>query len=617
MSTNAIDIALLTDNVIQQNELLNLQNQILDEIVKSQKPSQQLLDDLCRCAEALVPNALASIMLFDETLSALTVKAAPSAPAAVIADLQGLKPALDGGSCGHAVFTGEATYVCNTLQDNRWAGIKNVAEKYQIAACWSQPIFYEDDTAVGSFALSSFEIGEPGPFQKNLLQVCSNLVSIILHRNDQQEKLWQIAHHDALTGLPNRHFIDSQIQHAISNAQRNQNSLALMFIDMDNFKDINDSYGHDFGDEVLLASMEWIKSCLREGDIVARHGGDEFLLILENINDKFAIEVVAEKIQRQFSGQMEINGRKLTVHFSIGISLYPDDGKTSAELMKNADIAMYQAKASGKNSIQYFRKELGEKILQKVQLEQEIREAIIKDEFELYFQPQYRGDSHVIESLEMLIRWNHPRRGFLLPGEFIPVAEQSHLINELSRNIFTKACLQGVQWIKQGYRLPMISLNLSVAQLKSGCAQWLQQLLTETRFPVQKLELEITETLLMKRGDEGITELKIMRDMGVSLAMDDFGTGYSSLSQLKNLPIDKLKIDRSFVKNLEQDVKDQALVKTVITLGKNLGMSVVAEGVENRQQQDILLQSGCDLIQGYYRQRPASVAQIELMLERV
>ncbi len=616
MSTHAIDIALLTDNISQQNDLLNLQNQILDEIVKSQKSSQALLDDLCRCAEALVPNALASIMLFDEPQSTLTVKAAPNVPIPVINDLEGLKPALDGGSCGHAVFTGEATYVCNTLQDKRWGGIKSVAEKYQITACWSQPIFFEDETAIGSFALSSFEIREPTAFQKGLLQVCANMVSIILYRNDQQEKLWQIAHHDALTGLPNRHYIDSQIQHAISNADRNQNCLALMFIDMDNFKDINDSFGHDFGDEVLLRSMELIKSCLREGDIVARHGGDEFLLILENINDQLAVEVVADKILRKFSEQMEIEGRRLTVQFSIGVSQYPDDGKTSAELMKNADIAMYQAKASGKNAIQYFRKELGEKILQKVQLEQEIREALTRDEFELYFQPQYRGDSSDIESLEMLIRWNHPTRGFLLPGAFIPIAEQSQLINELSRVIFKKACSQGVIWIEQGYILPNISLNLSVAQLKKGCSEWLVQLLDETKFPVQNLELEITETLLMNRGDEGMVEINKMRDMGVSFAMDDFGTGYSSLSQLKKLPIDKLKIDRLFVMNIEQDEKDQALVKTVITMGKNLGMSVVAEGVENRQQQDILLQLGCDLIQGFYRQRPVSVSEIEQLLER-
>ena len=615
-STTAIDIALLTDNVAQQNDLLSLQNQILDEIVKSQTGSQTLLDDLCRCAEALVPDALASIMLFDDAQASLTVKAAPNVPRVVIDDLQGLKPALDGGSCGHAVFTGEPTYVCNTLQDERWGGLRNVAEKYNIIACWSQPIFYDDAIAIGSFALSSFATREPSEFQKSVLKVCANLVSIILHRKAQQEQLWQIAHHDALTGLPNRHYVESQIQHAISNASRNDNCLALMFIDMDNFKDFNDSYGHDFGDMVLLYSMEKIKSCLREGDIVARHGGDEFLLILENINDRLAVEVIAKKILGSFAHQMEVDGRKVMVHFSIGVSLYPDDGNTSSELMKSADIAMYQAKASGKNSIHYYHKELGAKIMQRVQLEQEIREALVQDQFEPYFQPQYLADSDDIESLEMLLRWNHPARGFLLPGEFIPIAEQSQLIKELSKAVFYKTCLQGVDWIKRGFRIPRISLNLSIAQLTDGCAEWMSQLLVETGFPARYLELEITETLLMKRGAEGIAELNKIREMGVSLAMDDFGTGYSSLSQLKLLPIDKLKIDRSFIKHLESDASDQTIVKTIITLGKNLGMRIVAEGVETAQQQEIILQLGCDMIQGFYRQRPANRQKIEQLLKK-
>ncbi len=617
MSTSALDIAQLTTNISHQNELLNLQNQILDEIVKHTKKSQDLLDDLCRCAEALVPGAIASVMLFDEVKDSLQIEAAPNVPEQVIHDLQGLKPAPDNGSCGNAVFTGEATYVCNTLQDDRWGNLKEIAKKYQIAACWSQPIFYEDRHPIGSFALSSFEIREPTDFQKSILQVCSNMVSIILHREAQQEQMWKIAHHDALTGLPNRHFIDSQIQHAISNADRNGNYLALMFIDMDNFKDINDSYGHEFGDEVLLRSMDVIKKSLREGDIVARHGGDEFLLILENISDKLAVEVIAEKLLHNFSMLMEIAGRKISVQFSIGVSLYPDDGSTSAELMKNADIAMYQAKAVGKNSVQYFRKSLGEKILRKVQLEQEIREALVRDEFELYFQPQYLEAGDQIESLEMLIRWNHPERGFLLPGEFIPVAEQSQLITELSKVVFYKACRQGVDWLERGFRLPNISLNMSVAQLTKGFSEWIEQLLLDTRFPAHKLELEITETLLMKRGGIGIEELNKVRNMGVSLAMDDFGTGYSSLSQLKQLPINKLKIDRSFIMNLDQDESDQTIVKTVITMGKNLGMRIVAEGVENQQQQDILLQLGCDMIQGFYRQRPASVQQIESLMESV
>lgn len=616
MSTTAIDIAQLTDNKDHQNDLLILQNQIFDEVVRGQKQSQELLDELCRCAEGLVPDALASIMLFDENSDKLKVEAAPNIPNLVVAELRGLRPSLESGSCSHAVFTGEPTYVSNTLKDKRWKNIRNLAEKYQIAACWSQPILLDDEAPIGSFALSSFATREPDEFQKNVLHVCSNLVSIILYRKAQEEKLWQIAHHDALTGLPNRLYVDSQLQHAISNAGRNNNCLALMFIDMDNFKDINDSYGHDFGDVVLLQSMELLKSCLREGDIVARHGGDEFLLILENFRDKLAVETIAKKILRTFRKPLLIEGRRVPVHFSIGICLYPDDGQTSSELLKNADIAMYQAKASGKNSIQYFKKELAEKIMRKVQLEQEMREALALDEFEIYFQPQYLHDGKAIDSLEVLLRWHHPLRGLLLPESFIPVAEQSQLINEVTQMVFIKALQQGARWIKAGLEIPRLSINLSSVRIANDCTERLKVLLQEFNYPATKLELEITESLVMKRGDVGINELAAARDMGVSLTIDDFGTGYSSLGQLKKLPINKIKIDQSFISNLCEDDDDQAIVKTMIAMGHSMKIQMVAEGVETAEQQDFLLENGCEVIQGNYRQPAVPAAEIESLMIR-
>lgn len=513
-------------------------------------------------------------------------------------------------------FHKKPTYVCNTRVDDRWSDAKSIADKYKIAACWSQPIFNKNNQVIGSFALSSFEKRAPNDFQKNLLRVCSNLVSIILNKQEQENKLWEIAHHDALTGLPNRHFIDTKIKTAIQYSQENNTPFALMFIDMDNFKDINDSYGHSFGDKVILHSMSIIKSCLREGDIIARHGGDEFLLILENINNHLTIESIGQKILSQFRAPILIGNQKIIVHFSIGISLYPNDGLTSAELMKNADIAMYQAKAAGKNALHYFEKSLGEKIIRRMLLEQEMREALANDEFELYYQPQYIGDSNQIQSLEVLTRWNHPTKGFILPDEFIPIAEKSRLIIELSQAIFEKACLQGSEWISRGYDLPKLSLNLSTAQLTPGFSTWLISLINQTKFLAEHIELEITETLLMKHAEEDIEELNKIRDAGISLAMDDFGTGYSSLSQLKNLPIDKLKIDRSFVQNIEKDENDQTMIKTIITMGKNLGMKIVAEGVETKKQQKILLDHSCDMIQGFYRQRPVNAQQIEKILDK-
>ena len=614
MSNSSLNISQLTENTSQQNKLLNLQNQILDDVVKGEKSFHELLDSLCLCAEGLVQGSLSSVMLLESDLK-LSVKSAPSAPQSVIDDLSGLTPSAESGSCGNAVFSGEPTIVKNTYTHSCWSGIRNIAETYKIAACWSYPIFYQDE-AIGSFALSSFEHREPNEFQQNILKVCANLVSIILQRKEQEDKLWEMAHYDALTGLPNRLLLSSQLGHAIQNANRNKNRLALMFIDLDNFKNINDSFGHDFGDRVLLSAMKLIRECLREGDIISRHGGDEFLLLLENLGNKMAVETIAKKILNAFQKPIIIDEKKISVQFSIGISLYPDDGKNSDELIKNSDIAMYQAKACGKNNIQHFDSALANKIHQKVILEQQLREALLNEEFELYYQPQYVAESDEIDSLEVLIRWNHPERGMLLPREFIAIAEQSSLISDISIFVFKTACTQGVEWISQGYHIPRIAINFSTSQLTECCAERLDLLLAKTGLPADKIEIEITETLIINRGTKGIDELNKMRSLGVSLAMDDFGTGYSSLSQLKQLPMNKLKIDGSFITNLVMDKGDQTIVKTIIAMGKNLDMKIVAECVETEQQQQLLLQYGCDLIQGYFRCRPVPVSEISSLLQK-
>lgn len=576
---------------------------------------QALLDNLCVSAETLTPNSLASISMMDENDRHLQVLAAPSAPPAVLQDFSGLQPSVGAGSCANTIFTAQPTYVSNIHLDPVWSHVQSLALKYELSACWSHPVFLSSETACGSFALSSPETREPNAFQRDLLRVCANLVSIIWKQKEQEENLWRIAHHDALTGLPNRQLLDHQLNHALDMARRNQTLLALMFIDLDNFKDINDSYGHDFGDRVLLHSMQMLKQCVRDDDLIYRHGGDEFLLVLENLKQLEDADIIAQKVLAKFLSPVEFEGQKILIQFSIGISLYPQDGDNAQELLKNADIAMYQAKAAGKNSICYFERHLAAKILHKVTLEQQMREALRNNEFELYYQAQFAADSEQIESLEALIRWNHPERGLLLPGEFIPIAETSSLISEISRHVVQTVCRQGVEWVERGFDIPRLAVNFSTSQLTEFCSERLAMLLEKTGLPAEKIEIEITETLLMNRGSKGIDELKKMASIGLSLALDDFGTGYSSLSQLKQLPIHKLKIDRSFVQNLESDSNDRSLIKTIIAMGKNLGMEIVAEGVETPGQQVYLLAQGCDAIQGFLRHRPAPVSEIEKLLK--
>lgn len=611
MFQTTVDIALLTEDTSQQNLLLNLQKRVLESIVRDPFDFQSLLDNLCIFAEQLVPNALASIMLFDGDRQHLNIAAGPHVPEAIVADLAQLVPSRDNGSCANAVYSGIPTYVSNTLVDPRWSAVRNVAEMYQVCACWSHPVFFSAGEPIGTFALSSLEQREPDDFQKNVMHVCANLAGMIYRQKQQDEKLWTLAHHDALTGLPNRLYLEQQLEHAIGIADRNQKLLAVMFIDLDNFKDINDSYGHDFGDQVLLQATQLLKQCLRAGDIVARLGGDEFIIVLENLTNKMSVNEVARKILGSFQSPLTVLDKKVSVHFSIGISLYPDNGATVTELMQNADIAMYQAKSGGKNAVEYFEQELADRIHEKVQVEQRLREALVLDEFELYYQPQFIADSQQLDAVEVLLRWNHPLKGQMTAARFLPIAEESSLINDISFYVLEHAFKQIAQWIQEGYDLPKVAINFSLTQLMQNSWRRLVDLIDEYDVPVEKIEFEVTEALLINRGERVIQELNNLKDLGVTLTMDDFGTGYSSLGQLKRLPIDKLKIDQSFIQSIETNSDDQAIVKTIIAMGKSLGKQVVAEGVETQAQQAFLLANDCQLIQGDLRASPSPASEVE------
>lgn len=598
----------------QQNLLLKLQNSILEHLVRDHLPYVQVLEEICHCAEQLVPDALASVMMVSTAESTLSIIAAPSAPDSVLEDLKNIIPSPNNGSCANAVYSGKPTFVRDTLNNHHWGGIRHVAKKYQIQSCWSFPIFVDQAQAKGSFALSSFEQRDPNEFQINLLSVCASLVALVWQRQQQREALWQAAHHDTLTGLPNRKYFSQQLEHALNTAERTQRSLALMFIDLDNFKDINDSFGHEFGDRVIVTAMKKIQSQLRRGDCLSRHGGDEFLLLLENFTDQYEVRKIAKKLLSVFQSPLLIDEHKIMVQFSIGISLFPGDGNDVSTLIKHADIAMYQAKSGGKNNIEYFKPEMADKIYRKVSIEQQMREAIAHEEFELYYQPQFDLNNGSLKSLEALIRWNHPQRGLLLPCDFLPIAEQSNLISELSRFVVTSACGQCADWVSRGLNIPKLAINFSTSQLTDKCAAHMSALLELSSMDARHLEIEVTETLVMNRGKSGIDELNRMKAMGITLALDDFGTGYSSLSQLRQLPIHKVKIDRSFVHNMLQNEKDASVILAIIAMSHSLGLEVVAEGVETVQQRQMLEKLGCDLIQGFYLGKPVPVREIERLL---
>ena len=434
---------------------------------------------------------------------------------------------------------------------------------------------------------------------KNILNYIS-LFNDISHIKKSQEELDYQANHDHLTGFANRLLFDDRLNHAIDRAGRDHHPLMVLLLDLDRFKDVNDSLGHAAGDSLLILLADRLRSCLREEDTLARLGGDEFVFLLEELTLREDVHLIADKIQKIFTKPFLLENREIIVTASIGISLYPNDGKDASTLIKNADIAMYHAKEQGKNCVSFYTEELNANNLNRLTLSTEIRQALARDEFIVYYQPQVcLGNMHIVGA-EALIRWQHPNKGFMLPLDFISLAEETGFIEELGKWVLYAACRQCKLWHEMGYNTLIIAVNLSARQfLFTDIAKTVKSVLEETGLPAKYLELEITESGWMERMDKVIDSLHSLKLLGVSISIDDFGTGYSSLSYLKRFPIDKLKIDRSFVKDIPQNEQDSAISKSIITLGKSLGLTIIAEGVETEAQRDFLVTEGGHEMQGY------------------
>jgi len=423
---------------------------------------------------------------------------------------------------------------------------------------------------------------------------------------DKSEVLKYQAEHDVLTKLPNRMLFLDRLQQSLKHAKRRGQTVSILFLDLDRFKEINDTYGHDAGDKLLKHVTARLQETIREEDTVARLGGDEFTIILQNLTQAEIVKVV-DKIIKYMQESFFINDIELFTSFSIGISNYPDDGDTPEILLRNADTAMYKAKDSGKNNYKFYNEEMTKVAFMRVELEKDLRNALLNNEFIPYFQPKIDADNFKIIGLEALIRWNHPTRGLVFPDEFIKFSEEIGLIKDIDNFMMEVSMKQVLQWRKEGLETGKLSINLSAKQLtsKSYVAE-LKNIIDTISYDPKYLEIEITESYIMHDPDKAIEILDEIRSLGISVAIDDFGTGYSSLAYLKKLPINKLKIDRSFVMDTPEDKADVAIVKTIISLANNLELEVIAEGVETKEQVDFLLKEGCPNIQGYYFSKPLS-----------
>lgn len=422
----------------------------------------------------------------------------------------------------------------------------------------------------------------------------------IAERVNVEKRLEHLAHHDPLTGLPNRLKFKQQLLESLArigtdDAQR----IAVLFIDLDRFKDVNDTLGHSVGDELLVSVTRRINTCVRKADILARHGGDEFICILSGIEDEHEVSVIAEQLLGQFEQPFTVDGNELFLSASIGISIAPDDGHEVDILVRNADAAMYEAKAHGKNRCHFYSPEMTSQAQQRIRMDTLLRHAIEYHELAVHFQPKIDIRNGQINGAEALLRWNNPDLGSVPPDQFIPLAEDNGHIVEIGAWVMREACRHLLAWDKEGFHIPSISINLSIKQLeRADFILQVRELLRETALAPSRIEFEITESVIMS-VDNSLSVLNELRELGVSLSVDDFGTGYSSLAYLKELPVQVIKIDRSFVGGIGVSPSDEAIIRTIIELSHSLGFVTVAEGIESVQQEHFLRDTGCHLMQGY------------------
>ena len=425
-----------------------------------------------------------------------------------------------------------------------------------------------------------------------------------------------LAHHDVLTDLPNRILLQDRLGQAIELARRQCRQLAVMFMDLDQFKHINDSLGHAVGDQLLQSVAHRLVGCVRQSDTISRQGGDEFVLLLPTIEHAEDAALSAQKILAAFALPHHIDGHYLHISASIGISIYPGDGQDVETLIKNADTAMYHAKENGRNNYKFFEPSMNARAVQRQSVEASLRRALERQEFVLYYQPKINLHSGAITGVEALIRWQHPTLGLLLPAQFVHIAEDCGLILPIGRWVLREACLQARAW--QDLSLPPITVAVNTSALEF-CAkdflEYLRMTLEETHLEPRYLELELTESVLMRDAESTDVMLHALADLGIKLAVDDFGTGYSSLSYLKRFPIDTLKIDQSFVNQITSNQDDATIVSAVIAMGKSLRQSVIAEGVETKEQYAFLVNQQCDEGQGYYFGRPVTAEALAVLLK--
>ena len=577
---------------LHRKNRMEIDRQVILEMIARRKPLPVIFHRIARSVAVNCPGTQCGVL----RVSSHGVEAPgdPSLPEGFIHDLK-------------SIYPGASSF------DELWNEIHSIAARNRLGGCHFAPIRSGVDELLGAIAVFS-RSHKPHPFDLAIISSMSGLAGAAIDNERLYEKLAHQASHDTLTGLPNRLSFESALQEALAHANHAGSTLAVLFLDLDRFKQINDTLGHRFGDMFLKHGANRLVGAVPAGDVLARVGGDEFTVLLRHEVDPGRVEQIAGSMLRALRTPFVVEGRELFASASIGISLFPQDGRDPATLQKHADSAMYRAKAGGKNCYQFFSDEMVISTSRALAMERVLRKALDEDGFELYYQPQLSINGE-LAGLEALLRLHHPELGVTSPDLFIGTAEETGLIIPIGRWVLNQVCAQIRRWSQQGYVVPKIAVNVSALQfIRTTFSGVVANALQEMDVRPDLIELELTESTVMSNLSESADQMRKLRALGVRIAVDDFGTGYSSLNYLHKLPIDVLKIDRSFIDGIDGPNSTLPLVQAILALARNLELEVVAEGVETPQQYSILRGIGCNLVQGYLFARPQPVQSVEELL---
>ncbi len=604
----------ITERKLQED--LHREQAKLLEMIACNEPLPMILEALVLMIEAQLIGIDGSVLLLDSEGTRLYHGAAPNLPGGYSRLIDGVTIGPKVGSCGTAAWRGQTVIVEDVMSDPLWEDFRALVAPFGFRSCWSTPIATSENNVLGTFALYSREVRRPTEHEMKLVALATHIAGIAIERKRVDDRIHFMAHHDDLTGLPNRAFLKERLANILNQARRNNRKVTVAYIDLDNFKDVNDGRGHAAGDEVLKEIATRMANSVRASDMVVRLGGDEFLVVLVHQSSHDAgISRRLRELQKAINRPMRGESGDIAITASIGVAAFPVDGATAEELLANADSAMYRAKQLGRNTLQHH-DGAGTSVGMPLGEHEELHLAITGDQLFLEYQPQVDVVTGRITGIEALVRWNHPAKGRVPPINFIPLAEETGLIVPLGLWVLNEACRQARAWQDTGVAPLTIAVNVSAKQFADpDFASHVAEALERHGLQSHWLELEVTESVVMQDAERALAMMASLRALGVRLSIDDFGSGYSSLAALKTFPFDRLKMDRSLVEALPGDMTAVAIVSAVISLAQTLKLSVLAEGVETDAQMHFLRHARCEEAQGYRFSRPVSPEEILRLLQ--